>query len=375
MRILALATSLDRPEAAIFAGLKKLGAEVTVVGTPAPEHRETLRNADIEVVDYEFKTRFDLKGMLLLRREIKKRKIQIVYALSNRALSSAVIGLVGVPVKLVTYRGTVGHISWFDPTSWFTYLNKRVAKILCVSKAVEDYLLEIGIPQERLITIYKGHRPEWYNQGAIPNRSDFNLPTDAFVVGCTAVMRAVKGVDDLINACAQLSSEIPNLYLLLIGSIKDPEIERAINDYPDRARIKLLGFRHDATNLARLADVTVMASKNREGFPKSVIEAMAQGVPAVVTAVGGMPELVGHGEAGLLANPCDPNSLAGCIKRLYQDPQLREQLGRVGAQRIATVFNVDRTIEQTYLVFAELVGAGNGQDFTTESSENAEKQP
>ena len=356
MRILALATSLDRPEAAIFAGLTRLGAKVTVVGKPAPDHKRTLDAAGIEIVEYEFKTRFDLGGMRLLRRLIRDLEVQIVYALSNRALSSAIIGLLGIPVSIVTYRGTVGHISWLDPTSWFTYLNKRVTKILCVSQAVESYLVSVGIPASRLITIYKGHRPEWYQTNELPSRAEFNIPDDAFVVSCTAVMRAVKGVDDLINACEILASEIPNLYLLLVGSVKDLAIERAIKAYPFQERLRLTGFRDDATRLARLADVTVMASKDREGFPKSVIEAMAQGIPAIVTSVGGMPELVGHGEAGLLANPCDPRSLADNIRKIWQDSDLRKKLGQAGAKRIATTFNVDNTIRETYSVFREIIG-------------------
>ncbi|MFO0416143.1 MAG: glycosyltransferase family 4 protein [Pseudomonadota bacterium] len=354
MRVLALTTSLDRPEAAIFAGLAQRGVEVFVMGQPAPEHRVTLEQAGIPIIDFAFRNRFDLRGMYRLRREVISKSIDIVYALSNRALSSSVIGLYGLDVKIVAYRGTVGHISWFDPSSWFTYLNSRVAKILCVSNAVERYLAGVGIPAPRLATVYKGHRAEWYQSDQQPSRSEFGIPDDAFVVGCTAVMRAVKGIDDLLNGVALLLEEIPSLRLLLIGSIKDDDIQRAIDRFPARERLHLTGFRSDATQLARLADLTVMASKNREGFPKSVIEAMAQGVPAVVTTVGGMPELVGHGEAGILVEPCNPSSIASGIRALYRDPDLRQRLGAAGQHRISTVFNVDQTIERTFSIFSEL---------------------
>jgi glycosyltransferase involved in cell wall biosynthesis len=325
------------------------------MGTPAPEHRCTLEQAGIPIIDFEFKTRFDVSGMRRLRSVVRDHQIDLVYALSNRALSSAVIGLFRVPVRIVAYRGTVGHISWFDPSSWFTYLSPRVQKILCVSGAVEQYLAGVGIPKSRLITIYKGHDPRWYQTSVTPSRSEFNIPEDAFVVSCTAVMRAVKGVDDLIAAVTLLLQEIPSLHLLLIGSIKDRDIEQAIANFPEKHRLHLTGFRDDATQLARLADVTVMASKNREGFPKSVIEAMSQGVPALVTAVGGMPELVGHGSAGLLVEPNNPQSIAHGIRRLCNDRDARLALGRAGAERIATVFNVEQTIERTYEVFSELL--------------------
>jgi len=354
MRILILATSLDRPEAAIFAGLARRGASVTVMGLPAPEHRATLDQAGIRTIEFEFRNRFDIGGMIRLRKLVKEHSFDVVYALSNRALSSAVIGLVGIAVKIVAYRGTVGHITWFDPSSWFTYLNPRVSKILCVSQAVERYLSDKGVPPSRLVTIYKGHNPEWYTVANKPERSQFNIPEDAFIVSCTAVIRAVKGVDDLIAAVRLLLDDIPSLHLLLIGSIKDRDIERAVENFPQKHRLHLTGFRSDATQLAQLADVTVMASKNREGFPKSVIEAMSQGVPAIVTSVGGMPELVGNGTAGMMAEPCNPDSIAKAIRELHGNPQLRESLGRAGAERIATVFNVEQTIERTHAVFGSL---------------------
>jgi glycosyltransferase involved in cell wall biosynthesis len=354
MRILVLGTNLDRPEAAIFAGLARKGAHVHVVVRASSEHDVTLREAGVEITNYEFSSRFDLRGMRLVRAMVREGAYDIVYATSNRALSTAVVGLWGVSVKIATYRGTVGHISWFDPTSWFTFLSPKVSKILCVSRAVERYLVEIGIRPERVTTIYKGHRIEWYQVASKPNRSEFGIPSDAFVVNCTAVMREVKGVDDLLDAASLLVNEIPALHVLLIGPIKDPAISQRVSSFPAPERLHTLGFRADATALAQLADVTVMASKNREGFPKSVVEAMAQGIPAIVTAVGGMPELVGDGVAGLLVEPKNPQSIAEAIRTMYGDRDLRTRLGHAAKERIATTFNVDETVERTFCEFQAL---------------------
>ena len=87
-----------------------------------------------------------------------------------------------------------------------------------------------------------------------------------------------------------------------------------------------------------------------------MIEAMSQGVPAIVTAVGGMPELVNHGSAGELVEPRNPRSIADAITKLHRDPSLRAKLGAEGRSRIATVFNIEETIERTYTEFANLIG-------------------
>lgn len=353
MRILVVSASPDRPEAEILAGLHGMGAYVHLVGTPNPTPRKILEDAGVSITEFSFRHRFDITAMRLLRKLTKVHEIDVVYALSNRSLSTAVIALWNRPVMIAAYRGTVGHLSWFDPSCWFTYLNPRVRKIVCVSNAVEEYMTSIGIPRERTTTIYKGHDIKWYETLPL-TRAEFSIPEDAFVVGCTAVMRAVKGIDDLLNAVELLLPSYPKLHLLLVGSIKDPDIQRRIDAFPDPSRIHCTGFREDATRFARMADVVVMASKNREGFPKAVVEAMSQGVPAIVTAVGGMPELVGHGSAGMMVEPMNPRSIATAIEQLHNDTALRTRLGRAGRERILTTFNIQETVTKIGAVFAEL---------------------
>ena len=352
--MLAIGTTVDKPEAHIFEGLLARGVHVHFMGTPLPEHESILRNAGGSVTHHNFAHRFDRKGISLIRSVVKDDKIDLIYALSNRGLSCSILGMMGTTVPIATYRGTVGHLSRFDPTSWLTFLNPKVRKILCVSEAVAQYLRDIRVREEKIVTIYKGHDIGWY-RSVPPPRSHLGLPEDAFVVGCTAMMRPVKGVDILLQSVATLLHELPNLHLLLVGGIKDPLIEMLITSFPDKSRLHLTGYRKDATQLATLCDVTVMASKTREGFPKSVIEAMAQGVPAIVTNVGGMPELVGHGSAGIVVAPANIDALAGAIRTLYNDRARARELGSLGQRRIKDVFNVNSTIEKMHDIFEGLV--------------------
>jgi glycosyltransferase involved in cell wall biosynthesis len=354
MRVLVIGTTVDKPEAHIFQGLMRRGAHIHFMGTPIPEHEEILRKSGGSITRHNFAHRFDLKGISLIRKIARQDKIDLIYALSNRGLSCTILGLLRQNIPIATYRGTVGHLSWLDPSSWLTFLNPKVKKILCVSEAVADYLREIKLPEERIVTVYKGHDTEWY-RSTPPPRASLGLPEDAFVVGCTAMMRPVKGVDVLIQAVASLLNKLPQLHLLLIGGIKDPAIEKLVETFPDPSRLHLTGYRNDATQLATLCDVTVMASKTREGFPKSVIEAMSQGVPAIVTNVGGMPELVGHGSAGVVVPPSNVPALAEAISSLYNDRERAREIGRLGQRRIVEVFNVATTVDTMYGVFEELV--------------------
>jgi glycosyltransferase involved in cell wall biosynthesis len=223
-----------------------------------------------------------------------------------------------------------------------------------VSDAVAQYLSDIKVKEDKIVTIYKGQDIAWY-KSTPPPRASLGLPDDAFVVGCTAMMRPVKGVDILIQAVSSLLLELPKLNLILIGGIKDPYIEKLIATLPDRCRLHLTGYRKDATQLAALCDAAVTASKAREGFPKSVIEAMSQGVPAIVTNVGDMPELAGNGSAGIVVPSSNIGALADAIQTFYNDRDRAKELGRLRQKRIQEVFNVTSTVEKIYDVFTELM--------------------
>src|SRR5260221_14071446 len=93
-----------------------------------------------------------------------------------------------------------------------------------------------------------------------------------------------------------------------------------------------------------------------EGLALVSLEAMAAGLPVVATRVSAVPEAVVDGETGLLVPPRDPSSLAGALRRLAEDPALRERLGRAGRARVRERFGLERMIEETLAVYRESKG-------------------
>jgi len=104
-------------------------------------------------------------------------------------------------------------------------------------------------------------------------------------------------------------------------------------------RVELLGARDDIPELLARSDVFVLSSRS-EGFPVSVLEAMAAGLPVVATDVGGVAEAVEDGETGFLVPAADSEALARALERLVLDGELRRRLGAAGRARALSLFDV-----------------------------------
>ena len=355
MRVLVLSEGLDLPEFHMLEELRSRGVEITVMLAPGCEYFERLADVDIRAVALTLKSRLDFAGIKQIRAELKRGAYDVFHALrNNRPISNALWASIGIPVKKVAYRGTMGNLSRLDPASWLAYLSPRIDALICVSEAVRQYLLGMGVPGTRAQTVLKGHDVRWYQADGAPTLSEFGIPEDAFVVGCVANMRRLKGVDYVIRSAHHLPED-SKIHYLLVGEVRDEELRGLAEDPAVRGRVHFAGFRSDARVLISGCAVSVMASVRREGLPRAIIESMAQSVVPVVTNVGGMPELVEDGVSGRVVPPRDDQALADAFLALEQDPDLCARYGAAARERIETVFSVQRTAEVTQALYERLV--------------------
>ena len=354
MRILFLSEGLDRPEAHSIAGLQQAGLEVYAMLPPDEPFAPFLGEQGVTTIPLQLRGRFDPVAIRAIRGAVKETGCNVVHALrNNRPVANALFAVRGLPVKLVCYRGTMGNLHRWDPGSRLTYLSGRLDRIVCVSNAVRAYLEELRIPPNKLVTIYKGHDPAWYQQAGKADLTTFGVPPGSLVAGCAANMRPLKGADVLVRALEHIEEET-RVHILLIGEVRDPSLGALIREARFRNRVTSLGYRTNATALLGACDIAVMPSLRREGLPRAIIEAMAQSLPCVVTRVGGMPELVVDGENGYVVEPGDPAALAGAILTLAADTALRRSLGARSLERVRKQFSVESTIAATHRMYEEL---------------------
>jgi glycosyltransferase involved in cell wall biosynthesis len=103
------------------------------------------------------------------------------------------------------------------------------------------------------------------------------------------------------------------------------------------------------------SDICALPVLGGEGLSRAVIEAMAYGVPAIVTPVGGNTELIVDGECGLVVGIGDEEALAAAMETLYDDPELRRRMGQAARERIATNFRNSDTVDRTLALYRDVL--------------------
>lgn len=347
----------DLPESHIYAELPRLGVGLTFFHAPDanPEALARIREGGADCVEILFRNRLDFAASAALRRELRRRPCDVIYATVNKPLAAVLRATIGFPrVKVVGYRGTIGHLSRFDPASWLTYFHPGLDHVVTVSDAVRRYFTQdLRFPEAKVTRIYKGHDPDWYRGRA----TDYVFPEalqGRTVVSFAGQIRHVKGVDYLLDAMELIPPE-EKVGLLLVGGISEDylrrRIEKAVASDP---RIVYAGFRKDVTAIVGKTDIAVMPTVEREGLAKAVIEAQALGVPAIVTDVGGLPEIVRDGETGLVVPPRDARALAEAIRALAADPARRHAMGEAAVRRVEEVFAYRESARQFAALFTRL---------------------
>lgn len=252
----------------------------------------------------------------------------------------------------------VAHHHHVDPDRWTRTVDARVVqraeRTMTVSEFARRQLIaELGAPPARVEVAYNGisatFRPDPTRWTA---NTEANRPKTILHVGS---LIARKNLPLLLHAFQQVAQAVSNCRLVLVG--RGPE-EAALREEVTRlgldAQVEFAGFVTDAEKLVwyRRADLLVSASK-MEGFGLAVGEAMACGLPVVVTNAGALPELVVDGESGLVAPVDDPAALVATMVRVLANPALAASLGQAGAQRIESHFRWSMTAERTIDIYQQ----------------------
>nr|WP_040754304.1 glycosyltransferase family 4 protein [Wenxinia marina] len=264
------------------------------------------------------------------------------------AKSSGTVAMLASALSDVPYSFTLhGPDEFFAPEQW--RLDAKIARatfVACISRFARSQAMLWSDPGhwDRLHVVHCGVDPARYTiGGAGPG-------TRLVFVGRLSV---VKGVPVLLQALAAARRTRPELTLTLVGDGPDRralEVEAQALDLG--GAVRFLGYRGQDDVAAELAahDMMVLPSF-AEGVPVVLMEALAAGLPAIATRVGGVGELIVEGETGLTVPPGDVSALSDAILRLAGDPDLRRRLGVAGRALVADEFDADEEAARLGVLF------------------------
>jgi glycosyltransferase involved in cell wall biosynthesis len=165
----------------------------------------------------------------------------------------------------------------------------------------------------------------------------------------------VKDHITVLRAVARLAARGQTCRLFIVG--EGPErarLQHFVDEHPEcKGRVSLVGLSDRVPEILNALDVYVLSSTS-EGICNSLLEAMSTGLPVVVTATGGNPEVVVHGESGLLFPVGNFVRLAAELNRLCVGTELRRDLGRQAIRRVRDEFSIDAMVRKYDEVYASL---------------------
>lgn len=217
-------------------------------------------------------------------------------------------------------------------------------KIICVSDAVRRSLVkEYGFPGTKMFVVHNGVDvrtliPSNRNSSAIRDR--LGIDHHETVLVCVARLSPMKGLDVLLSSLHKLKNKGHAFKAIIVGDgpLKS-QLAEMIETYGLTGSVFLEGFQKNVCQYLQMADVFVLSSY-REGLPLSVLEAMACGLPCIVTDVGGNSEAVTNGQDGIIVSPGSIDKLSDAIEQLLSCKEIRLHMAAAARRTACTRFDI-----------------------------------
>ena len=289
------------------------------------EREATFKKAELSHVALRFGGPLDFATSMHVRRALRDFKPHVVLAWMNRAASRCPTG----PWKLAARLGGYYDLKYYA----------RVEYFIGISKGICRYLVENGVPAERV-----WHVPNFADEtpGQPIPRARHDTPEDAPLLLAAGRLHHNKGFDTLLDAVAAL----PQVWLWIAGDGPERDaLERQIERLGLGERVRLLGWQPRIMGHLATADIFVCSSRD-EPLGSIVMEAWAHGCPLVACAAQGPSEVVRHGENGLLCATDSADALRRSIELALGDAGLRRRLVDNGRSTYAREYSRVRHVER-----------------------------
>ena len=197
-------------------------------------------------------------------------------------------------------------------------------------------------------------------------RREVGLAADVPIIANIGMIRPDKGQFNLVEAARIVLHQRPDAHFVFVGEAtggrsREKWVRRAIDRAGLNGNVLMMGYRWDIPDILAAANMVVIASRHTEASPIVLREAFASGRPVVATRVGDVPEIIVHGENGLIVQPNDSNALATAILLFLSDENLAARCAENGHRYAREHFCFDRMMRAKLDVDLSIVAANRKQ--------------
>ena len=326
---------------------------------------EDLEKRGYRTLNAGAKGRLDMRIPLSLLRWSKQYPPDVVMTTTN--LISLFWGTVlrqlrRTKAMVVRFQGTT-HLRRHEPL--VLRLRRRWIDhyISLTPKQAEFWIARQNIPYSRMSIVPNGIDVARFvpPQDKSALRVALGLPKDKVIVGCVSHFRPTKNLELFVEAASRIHLEVPYCHFLLVGDGDTrSQVETAIHQKGLADAFTLPGAQKDPAPWFQAMDVFVFPSQT-EGFPSVIVEAGACGVPAVAFDVGGIADVILHGETGFVVPLGDTEQFIRRAITIATTPSLCEAMGQKARQRVHAEYSLSTMIENYSNLFERLVSESNNR--------------
>ncbi|OLE72528.1 MAG: hypothetical protein AUI36_01345 [Cyanobacteria bacterium 13_1_40CM_2_61_4] len=324
--------------------LQRRGVEVLILSLRPPI--DGLQHEIVAEAGLVQRTVHDRAGFSAALRAFAPEIVHAHFATDPAAAACELAGELRVPFTFTAH----GHDIYRRPPADFARRAARAAAVVTVSQAnARSIVQRFGVPSAHVRVIASGVDTSRFR----PN----GPPAAPPLIVCVARLVPVKNLGLLLEACADMRSRGVEFRAVLVGDGRSRgELEAARERLDLAETFELVGAatQQRVVSFWQRAAVAALTSDS-EGMPVSLMEAGACAVPAVATAVGGVPELVDDGVTGLLVPAGDEPALAAALERLLRDRDLAARLGRAARHKVERSFSISGQVDRLLSLWAEVL--------------------
>lgn len=335
--------------------LNRRGYPVLFVVQPGSPLHNRASEAAVPTLSLKIRSEFDMISVLRLAIIMRSKNCLLAHFhdAHSVAVGSAAASLARVPLRIISRR--------VDFPLKKNYLSRRkyirnIDAVVAISEGVKKVMVEGGLPSQRIEVVPSGIDFSPFKEASSSEylRREFSFGADDYLVGMVAHLADHKGHKYLIRATKILKEHTSEIKVIIVG--EGPlrmELNREARDSKVEDIVFFLGFREDVPRLLSSLDLFVLSSY-LEGLGSSILDAMACRLPVVATRAGGIPEVVIHGETGLLVPPRNSRALARAILKLYKNREMASRLGERGYEIVHKKHSAESMADKMIILYEKL---------------------